>query len=70
MSAGDCWEVNQQHLNCEVKTNHQLILGGKKYKLIKFITTRIDVYETLCPKQMLVNKSGQINNVQLITGMG
>ena len=32
--------------------------------------TRIDVYETLCPKQMLVHKGDQINNVQLITGMG
>ena len=24
--------------------------------------TRIDVYETLCPQQMLVNKGGQIKN--------
>ena len=32
--------------------------------------TRIDVYETLCPQQMLVHKGGQINNVQLITGSG
>ena len=32
--------------------------------------TRIDVYETLCPQQMLVHKGGQINNVQLITGVG
>ena len=30
----------------------------------------LDVYETLCPQQMLVHKGGQINNVQLITGVG
>ena len=24
--------------------------------------TRFDVYETLCPQQMLVNKGGQIKN--------
>ena len=33
-------------------------------------TTRIDVYKTLCPQQMLVHKGGKINNVQLITGVG
>ena len=27
------------------------------------------VYKTLCPQQMLVHKGGQINNVQLITGV-
>ena len=26
------------------------------------LVTRIDVYETLCPKQMLVHKGGQIKN--------
>ena len=31
--------------------------------------TRNDVYKTLCPQQMLVHKGGQINNVQLITGL-
>ena len=34
------------------------------------ITTRIDVYETLCPQQMFVHKGGQINNLRLNTGMG
>ena len=34
------------------------------------LITRIDVYETLCPQQMLVNKGGQINNAQLMTGVG
>ena len=33
-------------------------------------TTRIDVYETLCPQQMLVHKGDQIINGQLITGVG
>ena len=33
------------------------------------ILTRIDVYETLCPQQMLVHKGSQLNNVQLITGV-
>ena len=28
------------------------------------------IYETLCPQQMLVHKGGQINNMQLIAGMG
>ena len=28
-----------------------------------------DVYKTLCPQHMLVHKGGQINNVQLITGV-
>ena len=37
---------------------------------ITTITTGIVVYETLCPQQMLVYKGGQINNVQLITGVG
>ena len=36
---------------------------------ISAITTRIGVYETLCPQQILVYKGGQIKNVQLITGM-
>ena len=30
---------------------------------------RITVYETLRPKQMLVHKGDQIDNVQLITGV-
>ena len=30
--------------------------------LVIFDGTRIDVYETLCPKQMLVHKGGQIKN--------
>ena len=34
------------------------------------ILTRIDVYETLCPQQMLVHKGSQFNNEQLITGVG
>ena len=28
----------------------------------KIIITRIDVYETLCPQQMLVHKGGKIKN--------
>ena len=28
----------------------------------KFTKTRIDVYETLCPQQMLVHKGGKIKN--------
>ena len=28
----------------------------------KFARTRIDVYETLCPQQMLVHKGGKIKN--------
>ena len=29
---------------------------------VKYIKTRIDVYETLCPQQMLVHKGGKIKN--------
>ena len=36
----------------------------------KSFPTRIDVYETLCAQQMHVHKGGQINNVQMITGIG
>ena len=30
--------------------------------MINFIRTRIDVYEALCPQQMLVHKGGKIKN--------
>ena len=30
--------------------------------IITFKKTRIDVYETLCPQQMLVHKGGKIKN--------
>ena len=30
--------------------------------LLFFVRTRIDVYETLCPQQMLVHKGGKIKN--------
>ena len=43
--------------------------GGNAATQIELLT-RIDVYETLCPQQMLVHKGGQINNVQLMTGVG
>ena len=33
---------------------------GNPLKLLK--KTRIDVYETLCPQQMLVHKGGKIKN--------
>ena len=36
------------------KQNHKKIKAKK--------TTRIDVYETLCPQQMLVRKDGKIKN--------
>ena len=34
-----------------------------------FCHAKDDVYKTLCLQQMLVHKGGQINNVQLITGL-
>ena len=30
--------------------------------LVKLMKTRIDVYETLCPQQILVHKGGKIKN--------
>ena len=36
---------------------------NKELKFLgKFKKTRIDVYETLCPQQMLVHKGGKIKN--------
>ena len=34
----------------------------KSFMVCKITTTRIDVYETLCPQQMLVHKSDKIKN--------
>ena len=31
-------------------------------EICKILSTRIDVYETLCPQQMLVHKGGKIKN--------
>ena len=36
--------------------------GGCIEVIVKFEETRIDVYETLCPQQMLVHKGGKIKN--------
>ena len=40
--------------------------GGCEQRIEVFVkikkTTRIDVYETLCPQQMLVHKGGKIKN--------
>ena len=38
------------------------ILAVFSQRLIKLVETRIDVYETLCPQQMLVHKGGKIKN--------
>ena len=35
-------------------------LSGREWKKLR--KTRIDVYETLCPQQMLVHKGGKIKN--------
>ena len=43
--------------------SYKTIVSHEKYKIGFNITkTRLDVYETLCPQQMLVNKGGQIKN--------
>ena len=34
----------------------------RRLNSLKDIKTRFDVYETLCPQQMLVHKGGQIKN--------
>ena len=36
--------------------------GEKDKRRRKKVKTRFDVYETLCPQQMLVHKGGQIKN--------
>ena len=40
-----------------------LFVSGKIMTFLgNIFTTRIDVYETLCPQQMLVHKGGKIKN--------
>ena len=39
-----------------------MILPICSVKYTKKVLTRIDVYETLCPQQMLVHKGGKIKN--------
>ena len=38
------------------------LLASMKMIQTKIAETRIDVYETLCPQQMLVHKGGKIKN--------
>ena len=38
------------------------MLGICNFKYGFLLRTRFDVYETLCPQQMLVHKGGQIKN--------
>ena len=42
----------------------------RSVKCCKLGRTRIDVYETVCPQQMLAHNGGKINNVELITRVG
>ena len=37
-------------------------INDRLFRDRKTTTTRFDVYETLCPQQMLVHKGGQIKN--------
>ena len=46
-------------INC---TKNLFIILGYVQPGRKCIQTRIDVYETLCPQQMLVHKGGKIKN--------
>ena len=51
--------------NWPIRGNKQLDTWGIPSKMCEFLDitgTRIDVYETLCPQQMLVHKGGKIKN--------
>ena len=52
-------------LNTETKTNYaERLIKTIKHNLFRYMMiTRIDVYETLCPQQMLVHKGGKIKNL-------
>ena len=54
------------HNMAEPAMNDWLTKGTAQFvemKMVsKFSNTRIDVYETLCPQQMLVHKGGKIKN--------
>ena len=39
-----------------------IVVGSIRFSLQMLFKTRIDVYETLCPQQMLVHKGGKIKN--------
>ena len=45
-----------------IDTNFQIFQTRGNNKVSKKEETRIDVYETLCPQQMLVHKGGKIKN--------
>ena len=47
--------------NCTM-VNCDLVLCTYQSNVVKKEKTRFDVYETLCPQQMLVHKGGQIKN--------
>ena len=47
---------------CKKKSLNILSLAADLFKWENLQETRIDVYETLCPQQMLVHKGGKIIN--------
>ena len=63
MHENSCWwEVKPLHNNIGIFSKYL----NKSHSFIYFVKvkskTRFDVYETLCPQQMLVHKGGQIKN--------
>ena len=63
--------VPEKSLTQKMLTDRQPYWKGKNYIPPIYFVYRgyNDVYKTLCPQQMIVHKGGQINNVQLITGV-
>ena len=45
-----------------INLNHENLFPVSWGSNIDSLKTRFDVYETLCPQQMLVHKGGQIEN--------
>ena len=48
--------------NLKIRKNHKKTTINKPISAPNHHQTRIDVYETLCPQQMLVHKGGKIKN--------
>ena len=59
--SGECRDIIPTKLQCQA-IQGALQSPNLQREIIQKNKTRIDVYETLCPKQMLVHKGGKIKN--------
>ena len=54
--------IVNRHFFCKFATDIRSLIDVRIQFLFNILGTRIDVYETLCPQQMLVHKGGKIKN--------